>query len=239
MTIFRHVAHSALAIYEFYGGNFNGAIDHKNQALRFYRDKASEELQKTFGTDRRLQALRGAALSHWCIGDHELAVEMDEEQRLRAIDRPFDYTYALTMSCIFHSLGRRARMMRAFAENAITIAQDQGFGFLGSNAANFRVIALALEKPTEEALQDCDDAFEEYRRAGNRMGISSMLGIVAELYADIDAAGRGLPYADKALDYVKRSGELFAHSDLYRVKASRLTMSRSAAATESRFLFSE
>ena len=215
---FRHVAHSALAIYEFYGGNFVGAIDHKNEALRFHRDKSSEELQKTFGTDRRLQALRGAALSHWCVGDHELAVDMDEEQRLRAIDRPFDYTYALTISCIFHSLGRNARMMRSFAESAITIAQDQGFGFLESNAANFRAIALALENPSEATLRGSHDAFEEYRQAGNRMGISSMFGIVAELYDEIDLPERGLSYVDRALDYVKRSGEQFAHSDLYRVK---------------------
>jgi class 3 adenylate cyclase/tetratricopeptide (TPR) repeat protein len=214
----RHVAHSALSIYEFYGGNFVGAIDHKNQALRFHRDKSSEELRKTFGTDRRLQALRGAALSHWCVGDHELAVGMDEEQRVRAIDRPFDYTYALTISCIFHSLGRNARMMRSFAESAITIARDQGFGFLESNAANFRAIALALENPSEANLRGSHDAFEEYRQAGNRMGISSMFGIVAELYDEIDLPDRGLSYVDRALDYVKRSGEQFAHSDLYRVK---------------------
>ena len=215
---FRHVAHSALSIYEFYGGNFVGAIDHKNQALRFHRDKSSEELRKTYGTDRRLQALRGAALSHWCVGDHELAVGMDEEQRVRAIDRPFDYTYALTISCIFHSLGRNARMMRSFAESAITIARDQGFGFLESNAANFRAIALALENPSEANLRGSHDAFEEYRQAGNRMGISSMFGIVAELYDEIDLPDRGLSYVDRALDYVKRSGEQFAHSDLYRVK---------------------
>ena len=77
----RHVAHSALSIYEFYGGNFIASIEHKEEALRFYSKNASEELRKTFGTDRRLQALRGAALSHWCVGDHELAVDMDEEQR--------------------------------------------------------------------------------------------------------------------------------------------------------------
>jgi len=214
----RHVAHSALSIYEFYGGNFIGAIDHKNEALRFHRDTSSEELQKTFGTDRRLQALRGAALSHWCIGDHELAVDMDEEQRLCAIDRPFDYTYALTISCIFHSLGRHARMIRSFAENAITIAQDQGFGFLESNAANFRAIALALENPSEATLRDSHDAFEKYRQTGNRMGISSMFGIVAELYGEIDLPDQGLSYVDRALDYVKRSGEQFAHSDLHRVR---------------------
>ena len=215
-----------MSIYEFYGGNFVASIEHKDEALRFYSKNASEELRKTFGTDRRLQALRGAALSHWCVGDHELAVDMDEEQRLLAIDRPFDYTYALTISCIFHSLGRNARKMRSFADNAITIARDQGFGFLESNAANFRAIALALEDPGEETLQNCLDAFEEYRQAGNRMGISSMFGTVAELYGEIDLPERGLSHVDRALDYVKRSGEHFAHSDLYRVKGILLASLR-------------
>ena len=135
-----------------------------------------------------------------------------------AIDRPFDYTYALTISCIFHSLGRNARKMRSFADNAITIARDQGFGFLELNAANFRALALALEGPSEETLQNSLDAFEVYRQAGNRMGISSMFGIVAELYGEIGLPERGLSHVDRALDYVKRSGEQFAHSDLYRIK---------------------
>jgi tetratricopeptide (TPR) repeat protein len=50
------------------------------------------------------------------------------------------------------------------------------------------------------------------------MGISSMFGIVAELYGEIDLPERGLSYVDRALDYVRRSGEQFAHSDMYRVK---------------------
>lgn len=214
----RHVAHSALSIYEFYGGHFIGSIDHKHEALRLHRANASAELQRTFGTDRRLQALRGAALSHWCIGNHQLAADMDEEQRSSAIDRPFDYTYALTISCIFYSLGRNAHMVSSFAERAITIARDQGFGFLESNATNFRAIALALENPSEETLRASHDAFEEYRQAGNRMGISSMFGIVAELYGEIGFPERGLSYVHRALQYVKRSGEQFAHSDLYRIK---------------------
>lgn len=214
----RHVAHSALSIYEFYGGNFIASTEHKNEALRFYSKNASEELRKTFGTDRRLQALRGAALSHWCIGDHQIAVDLEEEQRLGAVERPFDYAYALTISCIFFSLSRNARMMQSFAEKAITIAQDQGFGFLESNATNFRALGLALQNPDDLTLRGCDAAIEEYRRAGNRMGTSSMFGIIAELYGEINLSERGLAYVERGLDYVKRSGEQFAYSDLYRVK---------------------
>jgi tetratricopeptide (TPR) repeat protein len=214
----RHVAHSALSIYEFYGGNFIASIEHKNEALRFYRENASEELQKTFGTDRRLQALRGAALSHWCIGDHQIAFDLDEQQRSGAVDRPFDYAYALTISCIFFSLSRNARMMQSFAEKAITISQDQGFGFLESNATNFRALGLALQNPDDTTLRGCDAAIEKYRKAGNRMGTSSMLGIIAEIYGGMDLCERGLSYVDRGLDYAKRSGEQFAHSDLYRVK---------------------
>jgi class 3 adenylate cyclase/tetratricopeptide (TPR) repeat protein len=214
----RHVAHSALSIYEFYGGEFFGAIAHKDNALRYHRQDASEELQKTFGTDRRLQALRGAALSYWCIGNHRLAIHLDNEQRVSAADRPFDYTYGLTISCILHSLSRNARMMRSFAESAIVAAQDQGFGFLESNAANFRAMALSLENPTEETLKETHDAFVKYQKAGNRMGISSMLGIVAELYGKIELPGQGLGHVENALRYASRSGEKFAQSDLFRIK---------------------
>jgi class 3 adenylate cyclase/tetratricopeptide (TPR) repeat protein len=219
-----HVAHSALTIYQFYSGNFVDAVNHKDQALRFYRAQASAELQKHFGTDRRLQALRGAALSHWCLGNHRIAIDLDEEQRSLAMnsDRPFEYAYALTISCILHSLRRDAQMTYSCAEVAIKIAQDQGFSFLEANAENFRAVALALQHPLDRTLRGCDEAIGRYQAAGNRMGISSMLAIMAELCGRMGAPDRGLLYVDRALGYVRRSGERFAKSDLYRVKGELL-----------------
>jgi class 3 adenylate cyclase/tetratricopeptide (TPR) repeat protein len=218
------VAHSAATIYEFYSGNFVGAVSHKDQALHFHRAQASGELQKNFGTDRRLQALRGAALSYWCLGNHQLAIKLDEEQRSLAKNsgQLFDHAYALTISCILHSLRRDAEMTYSFAETAIEIAQDQGFNFLEANAANFRAIALALLDPADRTLHDCDKAIESYQAAGNRMGISSMLAIMAELFGRMGRPDCGLLYVDRALDYVRRSGERFAQSDLYRVKGELL-----------------
>src|SRR6266516_2026046 len=218
------VAHSALTIYEFYSGNFLAVVNHKEQALHFYRAQASGELQKSFGTDRRLQALRGAALSHWCLGNHRLAIDLDEEQRSIAENSGhlFDHAYALTISCILHSLRRDANVTYSCAEAAITIAQDQGFNFLGANATNFQAIALALLDPRDRTLQGCDRAIETYQTAGNRMGISGMLAIMAELCGRIGRPERGLLYVDRALDYVRRSGERFAQADLYRVKGELL-----------------
>jgi tetratricopeptide (TPR) repeat protein len=220
----RHVAHSALTIYQFYGGNFLAAVAHKDEALRFYRAQASEDLQKRFGTDRRLQALRGAALSHWCLGNHQIAIDLDEEQRSVAMKggHLFDHAYAMTISCILHSLRRDAQMTYSCAEAAINIAQDQGFSFLEANAANFRAIALALQDPRERTLRACDSVIEAYQAAGNRMGISSMWAIMGELCRHIGLHERGLRCVDKGLEYVRRSGERFAQSDLYRVKAEFL-----------------
>jgi class 3 adenylate cyclase/tetratricopeptide (TPR) repeat protein len=220
------VAHSALTIYEFYRGNFVEVVDHKDRALRFYRAQASGELRKSFGTDRRLQALRGAALAHWCLGDHRLAMDLEQEQRSVAKNsgQLFDYTYALTISCIFHGLRRDASVTLSLAETAIEIAREQGFNFLEANAANFHAIALALLEPREDRLDGCDKAIEAYEAAGNRMGISSMLAIMAELCGRMGLPERGLRYADGALNYVRRSGERFAQSDLYRVKGELLAM---------------
>jgi predicted ATPase/class 3 adenylate cyclase/predicted negative regulator of RcsB-dependent stress response len=219
-----HVAHSAMAIYDFYAGNFAGVLAHKEAALHYYREQGSQELQKNYGTDRVLQALRGAALAHWCLGDHQLAIALDEEQRSRPKNsgHVFDYVYALTISCILHGMRRDAQMTRALAEEAIRIAQDQGFSFLQANATNFLTIASVLQNPSEATLRDCDQAINDYQAAGNRMGISSMLAIIAEPCSRIGLHQRGLKYVDKALDYVRRSGERFALSDLYRVRGELL-----------------
>ena len=211
------VAHSASSIYEFYSGNFLTAVNHSEEALRFYRGSANEKLRKSFGTDRRLQALRGAAVSHWCLGNYQLALDLDEQQRSGAMQHPFDYTYSLTISCILHSLGRNHQLMRSFADTAINLAQDQGFGFLEANAANFRAIALTLQDPGEASLREFDGTIERYRAAGNQMGVSSMFAIVAEQCGKMGRAQRGLDYVDQALRYVRRSGERFAQSDIFRV----------------------
>lgn len=212
------VAHSASSIYEFYSGNFPTAVNHSEEALRFHRGNTNEKLRRNFGTDRRLQALRGAALSHWCLGDYQLALDLDEEQRAGAKQHPFDYTYSLTISCILHSLGRNHELMQSFADTAINLAQEQGFGFLAANATNFRAIALSLQNPNEASLREFDEAIEKYRAAGNQMGVSSMLAIVAEQCGKIGRAQRGLDYLDQALRYVRRSGERFAQSDMFRVR---------------------
>ncbi len=219
------VAHSALTIYRFYNGDFLGAIWHKDQALRFYKEQTSRELQQSFGTDRRLQALRGAALAQWCLGDHQSAVDLDEEQRLLAArgGRPFERAYALTISCILHALRREGELTLALAEEAIAIAAEQGFRFLEANAGNFRALASALLEPSDAALAHCETAIGNFRASGNRMGISSMLAIMGDVCGRIGEYARGLEYVEAALRYVAESGERFAESDLHRVRGDLFT----------------
>jgi predicted ATPase/class 3 adenylate cyclase len=221
----KHVAHSALTIYKFYAGEFSNAIRHKEEALRFYRAEAREDLQRKFGTDRRLQALRGAALAHWCLGNHQTALDLDEKQRSAAINggHLFDHAYAMTISCILHSLRRDARKTYAYAKAAIDIAQAHGFSFLEANANNFQAIARALKDPCEGTLRDCDTVIEKYQISGNRMGISAMWSIMGELCGQVGLFERGHRYVDKAVEYSRRSGERFAQADLYRIRAELLS----------------
>jgi class 3 adenylate cyclase/tetratricopeptide (TPR) repeat protein len=226
-----HVAHSALTIYQFYGGNFLGSIEHADATLSCYRPEATEELRKNFGTDRRLQALRAASLAHWCLGDHRKSLALDEEQRVRAVGA-YEYAYALTISCILHALRRDTARIEAFATEAIEIGRDLGFRFLESNARNFHAIAAALREPGESTLALCDEAIDAYQQAGNRMGVSSMHAVMAELCGRVGLHERGVRYVDKALAYVGRSGERFALADLYRIKGELLAAGKHAEDAE-------
>ena len=219
-----HVAHSALAIYQFYGGDFVSSINHSNQALHCYRPESSEELRKNFGIDRRLQALRGASLSHWCLGDHQKALDLDNEQLslAKSSGRPFEYNYALSICCTLHGLRRDAPRIRSFATEAIEIARHQGFSFFEAKERKFQAIALAMQHPSKATLKECDEAVEAYQLSGNRMGISLVTAIMAELCGQISLWERGLRYIDRALVYVGRSGERFAQADLYRIKGELL-----------------
>jgi class 3 adenylate cyclase/tetratricopeptide (TPR) repeat protein len=216
-----HVAHAALSIYQYYGGDFAGAVDHAEAALRHHRAEAADELRRSFGTDRRLQALRFAALARWSLGDHETSLALDDEQRSLA-KGAFDYTYARTINCILHAQRRDAARIETYATEAINVASEQGFRFLEANARNFHALAAALRQPDEATLTQCDEVLDAYQLAGNRMGLSSILAIMAELCHKAGLGERGLRYADKGLAYVARSGERFALADLCRVKGELL-----------------
>jgi tetratricopeptide (TPR) repeat protein len=55
------------------------------------------------------------------------------------------------------------------------------------------------------------------------MGVSSMFAIVAEQCGKTGRAQKGLDYIDQALRYVRRSGERFAQSDIFRVRGLLLS----------------
>ena len=227
------VAHSAASIYGFYAGRFTEVIGHKDLTLVYYRPQMSADVQKAYGTDRRLQALRGAALSYWCLGDHDKAMQLDEEQRA-AVDgtgRIYEYAYALTISCILHGLRRDAGRMQTFAEAAIEIGVERGFSFLRANAENFLSLGLALQNPTAQALGACETALANYRQTGNRMGISAMLAVLAEIRAGLGDVDGGLRDVETGLKYVQGSGERFAEADLYRVKGELLASNGDVAAS--------
>lgn len=218
------VAHSAATIYGFYAGRFTAVIEHMNAAITHYRPHMGADAQKAYGTDRRLQALRGAALSYWCLGDHAKALELDEEQRSVVADtnRVFEYTYALTISCILHSLRRDADRMQRYADLAVDLGHDRGFAFLAANAENFRVLGEALEEPGPSAIGACFRAIRNYQAAGNNMGVSSMLAIVGEIQGKTGAVQDGLSSVAEGLAYVQRSAERFAEADLLRVQGDLL-----------------
>ena len=218
------VAHSAATIYGFYAGRFDAVIEHMEATVRHYSGHMGADARKAYGTDRRLQALRGAALSYWCLGDHAKALELDKEQRSAVADttRIYEYTYALTISCILHGLRRDAAKMQKYADRAIELGNDRGFAFLAANAENFQALGEALEEPGSTAICACFRAIRNYQGAGNNMGISSMLAIVAELQGKTGAVQDGLGTVAEGLSYVRRSGERFAEADLLRVEGDLL-----------------
>ncbi len=218
------VAHSALAIYCMYEGAFEASVAHWRETRKRSTGLRDERLRYQFGTDRYLQALRGACLSEVCLGNHRLALEMEEEQRVAADARGFAFerAYAQGISCIFHGLRRDGPAIRQHAAAGIEIAKAAGFNFMRVSMEKYLRLGEAQSKPTAAALRACEDALTAYLATGSKMGQSAYLASLAELYLLVGDIESGLGAVTRGLDYVAESGERFAESYLVRTKADLL-----------------
>jgi tetratricopeptide (TPR) repeat protein len=89
----------------------------------------------------------------------------------------------------------------------------------------YQCLGEALQAPSEGLLQSCEQALQAYTDTGTRMGQSSYLSSLAELYSALGDVEKGLGAVARGLAYVERSGERYAASLLLRVQADLVAAS--------------
>jgi len=202
-------------------GDFQTARTHLEHGLTlFSAEEHHLEARREYGANPRVSCLAYLGRALWSLGYPDQALARNEEavEEARARGSAFDVTVALSMLTSVRQLRGELAEMREATKVALEQARERGVTFtywLVRNGLLLKWVEAmtAAEGEQEKRIAEFRESLERYRRTGTMLGISWLLGLLAQALA----AGQpleGLRVLDDALAHVDKTGERFDEAEL-------------------------
>jgi len=181
------------------------------------------------GDDPAIVAPAHLAFPLWCLGDPDRALRCVE----RAVDQArdagdaFALSYTHYLAAMIHQLRREPERALARADEALRIAEEQGFLMPGAVARILRGWALAGREPAE--LRAMAAALEEFRATGARSAVPYLLAVLAEAHRAAGETGAARSRLAEARAAVAATGERWWEAEIERLDGELLGSSPAAA----------
>jgi len=173
-----------------------------------------------------------AGWSHLMLGnlDRGLAQLVTAVELAEALGRPFNRVFALAFLATGHwQRGETAETLH-FAERARSLALEQGFSFWAGISGVWEEAERVITLGDRDALDAVFTAGSLAGETGNRAGITTVLGRVAEAAAAAGGTETALEILDMALSFSTETGQPWWDSSLHRQMAE-LFFAQAASAT--------
>jgi adenylate cyclase len=217
-------------------GDFAGALHHLDASLRFYNAKNYEAHSQLeiYGADPRMTMLAWTAKALWFLGQPDLAVErtLESVSLARSLKRPFTLAYALVLTAWLHTYRRDVDAVRRYADEAIALSQEQGFGLWLIGATMFRQWALAHNGKAEKAVEVMKTTLAMYRAGGGVLNAPHFMAITAEACSMAGNDADALRLVTEGLAVVAVTRERCWEADLHRMQGDLLMTTHSDVEAE-------
>ena len=210
-----------LSLARSYEGRAAESLDLATRALAAYRPERHHVLGDRFGTDQGVAAHVFAGWSHLMLGhlDRGLAQLVKAVELAEALGRPFNRVFALAFLATGHwQRGETAETLH-FAERARSLALEQGFSFWAGISGVWEEAERVITLGDRDALDAVFTAGSLAGETGNRAGITTVLGRVAEAAAAAGGTETALEILDMALSFSTETGQPWWDSSLHRQTA--------------------
>ncbi len=207
-----------------YQGRATESLALATRALAAYQPERHQVLGDRLGTDQGVAAHVFAGWSHLVLGhlDRGLTQLVEAVDLADELGRPFNRVFALAFLATGHwERGETAETLRC-AEQARLLADEQGFSFWAGISGVWEGAERVITLGDHDALGEVFAAGSKAGESGNRAGIATVLGRVAEAaYAagDLETALKTL---DMGLSVSAETGQPWWDSSLLRQKAELL-----------------
>jgi len=208
--------------------NFQGqaaeSLELATRALAAYQPERHKVLGYRFGTDQGVAAHVFAGWNHLLLGhlDRGLTQLLEAVDLAEALGRPFDRVFALAFLATGHWERGEAAETLHVAERARHLAQEQGFSFWAGIAGVWEEAERVITLGDHEALGAVFEAGSMAGETGNRGGITTVLGRVAEAACAAGAIETAQQILDMALSVSTETGQPRWDSSLHRQQAELL-----------------
>lgn len=217
-------AHVASGLTQVCLGEFAAALDHLQNGIELYDPQQHGDHTFVYGQDPGVVCLSWAAWALWFLGYPAQSLEKSREAiaLARRLNYPFSLAYALGCAAVFHQLRREGAPTQAYAEEAITLSDEQGFTLWSAAGHILRGWALVNDGKPEEGLTQLYHGLAAWQETGAGFLRSYGFALLPEAYRQTGRMDEGLAAVDGAFAVIDHNGERLWEAELYRLKGELL-----------------
>jgi predicted ATPase len=219
------LAHCTAGANAYWRGELGAAREHLEEAIALYepeRHRTHEFLHA--GIDPRIFALSylGAAVSMLGHPEQGRARAQEDLHLAGELSHPFSIAHALFWIAVDHLMAGEPESALEQAEALIALATEQGFPRYLGVGTFLHGWALVEVDQVEDGLAQLRGVVAATRAAGMRMGMPTLLRVLARACGRAGLVDEGLTIAEEALELVEQTGERVHLSELHATRGELL-----------------
>jgi tetratricopeptide (TPR) repeat protein len=209
-----------LACSLFHKGDFSGAVERAENGVNLYDPRQHAALIASYGENPAVACHGWAALSLWCLGYADLALERVQRSLDLAghPDLQFSLAGAKVRAAHLYQLCRDPAQTLKWATEAATLADAHGYLYASAFARALQGWGLFLGSRTAEGLTLVQDGIAALNQIGARMDRPYLLALLSEMMAAGGRVSEAVAMITEALGQVQDSRTYFYEAELHRVR---------------------
>jgi class 3 adenylate cyclase/tetratricopeptide (TPR) repeat protein len=158
------------------------------------------------------------------LGDEAGAdlIEGELETHVQRLGRAYDRAYSLCFRALLASARRNYARLRALADEALTICNEQSYPIYGAIASFYRGVAIGHLEDADAGLRIAMSGFDDLDRIGCKLARPDRLHDIGRVRMAMGDLGDALSVIDVAIAESISSGETFPLPTLRRTRAELL-----------------
>ncbi|HUS54437.1 MAG TPA: adenylate/guanylate cyclase domain-containing protein [Thermohalobaculum sp.] len=208
-------------------GELKRAEEYLTKGVSYYHPDQHQYWISRWGEDPGIVGLGFGALTQSILGHSEKAVELNAASlnAAQASSHQFSIGFSLWIATrVEHVLGNVERV-REIAEDLLGLSREQGFPAWLGHALIMRGWALCMAGNGAEGLQSMHDGLAGELGAGALAHRTQYLALLGEALGVLGKPEEGLKEIAGAEEFMARTSEGYAESEIYRIKGELLAQS--------------